>query len=539
MAQLSDDAVVPGFVDYKKRPVIRSKQGGWGSAGFIIGVEMGERLTYFGVSANLIQFLTLKLGQSTAVAAANVNAWTGTSFLLPIFGALIADSLLGKYLTIIFASLIYVLGLVMLTLSATLPSLNCTNHGTNAAGKPKCSLHAQTIIFFIALYMVALGQGGHKPCVQAFGADQFDEEHPEERKAKSSFFNWWYLGVSMGSVIGTFVLSYTQDNISWGVGFGIPGVLMVIALLVFVGGTVRYRFQTKSEGPSPFKRIGKVFVTAARNWRTPHPVHPGDEEEDSQKTQRLSKSEVEEAKAVLRLIPIWLTSLVFAILIAQPPTLFTKQGATLERSITSKVKLPPATLNGIVGIFIVLFIPIYDRIIVPFARRSTGKPSGITMLQRVGVGLFISTVALAVSALVEIKRRNTASLHGLTNSPKATLPMSIWWLIPQCALLGVADAFTMVGLQEFFYDQVPDELRSVGASMYLSIMGVGSLISGALVSIIDKETGKGGKHSWLSTNLNQGHLDYFYWLLTGLSAAALLLFIFAAKSYVYNKKSRA
>ncbi|KAJ0085080.1 hypothetical protein Patl1_07385 [Pistacia atlantica] len=147
--------------------------------------------------------------------------------------------------------------------------------------------------------------------------------------------------------------------------------------------------------------------------------------EDSEEYGSMSSiKEVEEAKAFLRLVPIWITNLVYALVFAQSSTFFTKQGATMDR---------------------------WDCI----TRALTGKPAGITMLQRIGSGMFLSILTMVIAALVEMKRLKTAEEYGLIDKPNVTIPMSVCWLIPQYVVTGVSEALTMVGLQEFFYDQVP------------------------------------------------------------------------------------
>ncbi|KFK44349.1 hypothetical protein AALP_AA1G246100 [Arabis alpina] len=536
---------VNGSVDYRSKPAVRSSSGGWRSAGLIIGVEVAERFAYYGISSNLITYLTGPLGQSTAAAAANVNAWSGTASLLPLLGAFVADSFLGRFRTILAASALYILGLGILTLSAMIPS-DCK---VSSCSSPRF----QVIVFFSALYLVALAQGGHKPCVQAFGADQFDENEAKECKAKSSFFNWWYFCMCFGTLTTLWVLNYIQDNLSWALGFGIPCIAMVIALTIFVLGTRTYRFTIRREERSAFVRIGNVYVRAVKNWSVSAAVVADAEEslglvssKNSQQFSFLNKAlvanngscsidELEEAKSVLRLAPIWLTCLVYAVVFAQSPTFFTKQGATMERSITPNYKISPATLQSFISLSIVIFIPVYDRILIPIARSFTHKPSGITMLQRIGTGIFISFLAMVIAALVEMKRLKTATDYGLVDSPDATVPMSVWWLVPQYVLFGITDVFAMVGLQEFFYDQVPSELRSVGLALYLSIFGIGNFLSSFMISVIEKATSQSGRVSWFANNLNQAHLDYFYWLLACLSFIAFVSYLYFAKSYVSKR----
>ncbi|XP_060673592.1 LOW QUALITY PROTEIN: protein NRT1/ PTR FAMILY 5.10 [Ziziphus jujuba] len=556
------DNTVPDVVDYKGRVVIRYKSGGWRSSGFIIGVEVAERFAYYGISLNLISFLTGPMGQSTATAAENVNAWSGTASLLPLLGGFVADSFLGRFRTIVLASLLYVLGLCLLTLSALLlASYGDSFHHSKSISTSHSPF--QMVLFFFSLYLVAVAQGGHKPCVQAFGADQFDGEDPVESKAKSSFFNWWYFGVCAGALSTNLIVSYIQENVSWVIGFGIPCIVMVIALIVFLLGTTTYRYTNIiPEKESPFVRIGRVFIAAIRNWRTaPSLALTTDQEESngvelfnhqsSEQFKFLNKallvpngskeegkkycsiSEVEEAKAVLRLVPIWGTCLAYAIVFAQTSTLFTKQGASMKRTIVPGLDLPAASLQSFIGIAIVLSIPIYDRILVPITRMFTRKPSGITMLQRIGTGMILSALSMVVAAVVEMKRLKIAKEYDLIDK-KRDIPMSVWWLTPQYILIGMADVFTMVGLQEFFYNQVPNELRSIGLALYHSIFGVGSFISSFLISTIDKATGGVGHDSWFSSNLNRGHLDYFYWLLAVLSAIGFAAYLYFARSYIYK-----
>ncbi|KDP40528.1 hypothetical protein JCGZ_24527 [Jatropha curcas] len=539
----------------------KPSNGGWKAALFIIFVEMAERFAFYGLAGNLITYLTNELHQPTATAVKNVNTWIGVSAIFPIFGAVLADSFLGRFTTILLASIIYFIGMVLLTFSVSI-----------------IPMHYREAVFFLALYILAIGEGGHKPCVQTFAADQFNEEKPEEKAAKSSFFNWWYLGIVIGATVAVFLVIYVQDNVGWTEGLAILAGTLVVALIVFLVGMKRYR----KEAPvgSPYTAVAQVLVAAVRKrrvsetqqgWgfccedddkrvgadlegqpkgkilcRTKHfrlldKAMVIDNMDASSKTRNpwrlCTLNQVEEVKLVLRLIPIWLSCLIFTSIIVQNHTFFVKQGSTMIRSIGPNFVLPPASLQCLIGLTILVTVPVYDKLFVPLARKITGHPSGITMLQRIGIGLFLSILEMAVAALVEAKRISIAKEHGLLDTPKAIVPMSVWWLVPQYMISGFSDAFAVVGLQELFYDQMPEAMRSMGAAAYISIIGIGSFVNTAVISVVQAVTSRhgGGGGVWLGDNLNLAHLDYFYWVLAVLSGLNLCLYVWIASGFEYKK----
>ncbi|KAK9162145.1 hypothetical protein Syun_003047 [Stephania yunnanensis] len=467
-----------------------SSPGGWRAASLIMASDVFERFAFFGIYTNLIVYLSGPLSQSTATAAANVNAWFGAGFMLPLLGAYISNSFLGPYNSILYFTLLYILGLAMMTFSAI-------KHSSS----PPSSL--EVMFFFTSLYTVAIAQAGRKPCAQAFAADQFDIQDPSERRSKCSFFDWWYCALSSGMAL-SLILSYVQENLGWPLVFGIPCVCMLVSLLLFLVGSKTYRYNVKENETSPYSNIAKEI-----------------------KQDGFSKA----GEVISRLGPIWCTCLIHSVIVAQTSTLYTKQGSTMDRSIGSILQIPAASLAIFVHITAIVTLPIYDRVFVPIARALTGRQSGITTLQRMGFGMFLSIIAMMVSSIVETKRLRTAAEHGVDE----TVPMSVLWLLPQYILCGVSSANTNVGSTQFFYDEVPNESKSMGLALIFTNIGVGSFLSSLLVTAIERATSDGhGRGNWFPKNLNEGHLDYFYWLIFGLDAAGLIAFIYFSKSYSYR-----
>ncbi|GJV59252.1 NRT1/ PTR family 5.2-like protein [Tanacetum coccineum] len=183
-------------------------------------------------------------------------------------------------------------------------------------------------------------------------------------------------------------------------------------------------------------------------------------------------TEVEETKQILRMIPILIATFVPSTMIAQISTLFVKQGTTLERHIGS-FEIPPASLAGFVTLSMLISVVLYDRYFVTIMAKWTKNPRGISLLQRMGTGMVIHILIMVVASLTDRYRLSVAKDHGVVESGKQ-IPLSIFVILPQFVLMGIADAFLEVAKIEFFYDQAPESMKSLGTSYSMTSLGVGS-----------------------------------------------------------------
>ena len=248
-------------------------------------------------------------------------------------------------------------------------------------------------------------------------------------------------------------------------------------------------------------------------------------------------TQVEGTKLVLGMLLIWLVTLIPSTIWAQINTLFVKQGTTLDRSLSASFQIPAASLGSFVTLSMLLSVPMYDRYFVPFMRRKTGNPRGITLLQRLGIGFVIQVFAIAIAYAVEVRRMHIIRVHQIVG-PKEIVPMNIFWLLPQYVLLGIADVFNAIGLLEFFYDQSPEDMQSLGTTFFTSGIGVGNFLNSFLVTMVDKITGRGENKSWIGDNLNDSHLDYYYGFLLVISTLNLGAFLWASIKYEYKRETK-
>ncbi|XWS23242.1 hypothetical protein CRYUN_Cryun29cG0104600 [Craigia yunnanensis] len=562
-----------GYVDWRNRPALRGRHGGMLAAFFVLVVEVLENLAYLANASNLVLYLSKYMHLSPSKSANNVTNFMGTAFLLALLGGFLSYAFFTTYHIYLISAVIEFLGLIILTMQARTPTLK----------PPECSPFTSSIpcqevdggeaaMLFIGLYLVALGVGGIKGSLPTHGAEQFDENSPQGRKQRSTFFNYFVFCLSFGALIAVTFVVWIEDNKGWEWGFAISTIAILLSIPIFLVGSTFYR--NKISFGSPLTTICKVLIAAMLNScmsrspnnaianlaTSPYETEMSKEAEENAKqseqpnqipTESLkflnravvnkpahqafecSVQQVEEVKIVLKILPIFACTIVLNCCLAQLSTFSVEQAATMNTRLGS-LKIPPASLPVFPVVFIMILAPVYNHFIIPFARRVTKTEMGITHLQRIGIGLFLSIIAMAVAALVEVKRKRVATDSGLLDSTNP-LPITFFWIALQYLFLGSADLFTLAGLLEFFFTEAPSSMRSLATSLSWASLAMGYYLSSVVVSIVNNVTDNSGHKPWLSGHtINRFHLERFYWLMCLLSALNFLHYLFWAMRYKYR-----
>ncbi|KAL7120839.1 hypothetical protein ACP275_02G146800 [Erythranthe tilingii] len=566
-----EEYTLDGSVDCNGRPAIRSRTGSWG-AGILLLVNQGlATLAFFGVGVNLVLYLTRVMGQDNASAANNVSKWTGTVYLFSLLGAFLSDSYWGRYKTCAIFQAIFVIGLVSLSLTSYLFLVKPSGCGDEAT---QCGAHSAThlSLFYVSIYLIALGNGGYQPTIATFGADQFDEEHPKESHSKVAFFSYFYLALNLGSLFSNTVLGYYEDKGIWAVGFWSSAGSATVALILFLLGTPIYRHVTPKG--NPFSRFCQVMIAASRKWEVEVPSNDdllyevkgggGDNLADNGGRKILhthgfifldraavvthrdhtvevktsgahnnpwrlcSVTQVEEVKCILRLLPIWLCTILYSVVFTQMTSLFVEQGAAMKTTTAGGFHIPPASMSSFDILSVASFIFLSRRVIFPAVAGLRKSGVGPTELERMGAGLVIAAAAMISAGVVEHFRLRSVDSDGEGG-------MSIFWQVPQYVLIGASEVFMYVGQLEFFNGQAPDGLKSFGSALSMTSISLGNYVSSLIVTIVMKVSASDEMPGWIPRNLNDGHLDRFYYLLAALTAADFGVYVLCARWYKYTR----
>jgi len=213
-------------------------------------------------------------------------------------------------------------------------------------------------------------------------------------------------------------------------------------------------------------------------------------------------TQVEEVKILIRMMPIVGSTILMNTCLAQLQTFSVIQGNFMDRQLGS-IMVPAPSIPITPLVFMSILIPIYDLVFVPFARKITHHPSGITQLQRVGVGLVLSAISMTVAGFVEVKRKTQFHKDPLK-------PTSLFWLSFQYGIFGIVDMFTFIGLLKFFYKEAPAGMRSLFTSLTGLSPSFGYFLSSVLVDVVNAATKRKtkSKQGWIyGLNLNDNNLE--------------------------------
>ncbi|KAK4411273.1 protein NRT1/ PTR FAMILY 7.3 [Sesamum angolense] len=400
---------------------------------------------------------------SNADAAKTFSTWMGTLNICTLFGAFLSDSYLGRYLTCVVFQVVLSLDWTILSVSTQefmLEPKGCGKIG-EMCNQPS---PAKLASFYVSVYLLALGSGAIEPA------------------------------------LATLAQINLMRNIQKKINIGTLG-----PLVIQFPDSVRCLDRAAVMTPSD-----KILLSS--KGQTPNPWH------------LCTVTQVEEVKCVLRLLPIWFCSIMASVVFVQVLSLFVEQGATMNTQI-SNFHIPPASMTAFDIISTSTFIICYEKVIVPLYIKLTKKePKMPSELQRMGIGMVISIVAMIIAGLVEQCRLKYANEREISS-------LSIFWQIPQYVLVGVSEAFIYVAQWEFFASQIPDRLKSLGIGLSMSSSALGSYLCTIILTLVMKVTSKHGKPGWIPPNLNEGHLDRFFFLSAALIAFDLVLFITCANRF--------
>ncbi|KAI5017733.1 hypothetical protein ZWY2020_042621 [Hordeum vulgare] len=347
-------------------------------------------------------------------------------------------------------------------------------------------------------------------------------QQSEESRRKQSFFTWFFGAINLGIFVAGTLVSWLQQNVSWALGFGVSALCLLLASAGFLAGTPWYRVQLPAG--SPLRDILRVVVASVkkRKARLPAAADRGDlglhevaEDDDLQKLAHtkglrcLDKaaaksggdghegpwslctvSEVEAVKILARMVPIWVTCVLYAASLGQMTTTFIQQGMTMDNRLVGRVKVPVASMVSIEVVFMLVWVLLH-AVIMPLARRwGRAGSARLSQLQRMGVGRVLVVLAMATAALVESRRLRVAG---------AGRKMGIAWQVPQFVLVAGSDVFCGIAQLEFFYGEAPASMRSICSAFSFLALSLGFYVNSVVVTAVAAL-----RPGWLAPNLNEG-----------------------------------
>uniref|UniRef100_A0A3B3VNC1 Solute carrier family 15 member 1 n=1 Tax=Poecilia latipinna TaxID=48699 RepID=A0A3B3VNC1_9TELE len=359
---------------------------------FIVVNEFCERFSYYGMRAVLVLYFKYFLKWDDDFSTTIYHTFVALCYLTPILGAIIADSWLGKFKTIVYLSIVYAVGQVIMAVSA----IHDITDGNKDGTPDNMTLHVA--LSMVGLLLIALGTGGIKPCVAAFGGDQFNEDQDKQR---STFFSIFYLSINAGSLLSTVITPilraqkcgiHTQQQ-CYPLAFGVPAALMVVSLVIFIVGSGMYN-KTAPTGNIMVKVFKCISFAIKNRYRNRSSKIPKREHWMDWAEEKYDKLLIAQVKMVLKVLFLYIPLPMFWALFDQQGSRWTLQATTMDGNFVSFL------LSTVNPILILIMVPVVDFIIYPLISKCK---LNFTPLRRMTVGMFLAALAFVAAALVQLQ----------------------------------------------------------------------------------------------------------------------------------------
>nr|XP_023008769.2 solute carrier family 15 member 1-like [Maylandia zebra] len=364
---------------------------------FIVVNEFCERFSYYGMRAVLVLYFKHFLQWDDDLATSIYHTFVALCYLTPILGAIVADSWLGKFKTIVYLSIVYTIGQVAMAVSAVHDITDSNRDGT----PDNMTFHVA--LSMVGLFLIALGTGGIKPCVAAFGGDQFSEHQDKQRR---TFFSVFYLCINGGSLLSTIITPilrgqecgiYSQQK-CYSLAFGVPAALMVVALVVFIVGSGMY-YKAEPEGNIMLDVCKCIGFAINNRYRHRSNQYPRRQHWMDWAEEKYDKLLIAQIKMVLKVLFLYIPLPMFWTLFDQKGSRWTLQATTMN-GYFGKLVIQPDQMQIFNPILILTLVPIMDSVIYPLIKKCGFN---FTPLKRMTVGMFLAAMAFVCAALVQVE----------------------------------------------------------------------------------------------------------------------------------------
>jgi dipeptide/tripeptide permease len=417
---------------------------------FIICNEFCERFCYYGFRSLLFTFTKNEYSFSTKQATLTLHLFIALSYMFTLPGGVISDMLLGKYKTIVYLSAVYFTGTTLLTYSSI------------SLASPRLAL--------LGLFLATLGTGGIKPCVAAFGGDQFPSQNPAEL---SAFFSFFYFAINIGSMLSMVLVPILSEipclerPSCYPLAFGTSSLLLGFSVVLFVMGTSWYVIRPPKK-ENLLNLVGLLIKRLMRQsgdaWGSRAP------EQNAAAAGELENS----MRALVFILRLFGPVTFFWMLYDQQSSSWIEQGLKMDTKVfllNKKIEIASSQMQALNSILVLLFIPLFSKVIYPNLEAIGIRLSPIG---KMAGGIILASLSFLCSALLE---------HLIVGASLRDERIFIMWQLPQYVLLTAGEIMlNMTGL-EFAYSEAPENMKSVILSAWLLATAVGNLFVIALSSL--------------------------------------------------------